>query len=194
MWQIIVWIFLAGCSSASLYATQNGTIAIEIDGKKIASAVEKKCEDNIVLDGLLVERVEYVTGNGDPIVYEYARTQAPYKFHYEVWQSLRIIFDAQSVTRLARTGNLGFYTVRLQEGSIVFVIAQNMNKRGIKMVYGLSREQMTAIASEAGESFSIAEVSRPLSREGKAFLSRWNPKMTILDALLETEGGRPFIR
>lgn len=189
---LIMTMFL-GCSTPSLYVEDRDTIGIEMDGKRIGTAVKEVKKDRVALDGVWVERTQYETREGDQIVYEAARTQAPYAFQYEVERSLRIIFEAKSVTRLKRIGNLGFYYIQLRDGSGLFAIAQNLNKKGIDMLYGLSRAQMTQAVADLGEKAVIEQEAQPLP-EHEAIISRWNPKMTILDGLLEVQGGRPYMQ
>lgn len=190
---LIVLMLLAGCSSPNIYVEDGSVIGIEIDGKEISTDVEALKSDRVSLDGVWVKRTVYETSKQEILVYEVARTQSPYMFQYEVVRSLQIIFDAKNVERVDRIGNLGFYVVVPKAGERFFAVAQNINKQGIDMVYGLSEVQMNTLMANLGGKKRMTQHVVALTPE-HAIRSLWNPKMTIMDGLLEVQGGRPHIR
>lgn len=194
---MVLLVLLAGCSSPSLVEKDGSLLGIAVDGGTVTVNAKKIKEDRIGLDNLSVKRSLFMLDNGGYIVYELAMTQPPYAYSYDVKQSLRLIFKADKVTQLERTGNLGFYEMAFSDGKVLLAIAENMNKKGIKMVYGLTKSQMSAAIKKVGgtssvDIASIAGVSMLPGTE-EAFLSRWVPNLIILDGLIYRMGGKPVM-
>ena len=191
-------LFISGCASPHLRVEADNEIGIVSGHGPMMFTVKKELSDSVMLDGVLVKRSLYVTEASQVLVYEHARTLPPYAFQYDLVRSLRIIFESSSVQQLTRVGNLGLYAVALKDGMRLYAIAENENKNGIGIVYGLSRGQIEKIATDLGSAtpHGIAATGEgiALPRSPAAFLSRWSPKMIILDGLLRRTGGAPYLK
>lgn len=192
---LIMVLLFAGCSSPSLFEKNGDLIGLQLKGETVSVEAEKIKEDRISLNNLSIKRTLYSLENGSHVVFELAVTQPPYQFSYDVKQSLRYIFDANKVVQIDRVGNLGFYAIELGADRQVLAIAQNMNKKGIKMVYGLSKHQLkSALKKTEGESSVDIDALRgvqALGADESAFLTKWLPKLIILDGLIYRPGGKP---
>lgn len=195
---VFMTVLFVGCSSPSLVENDGDLLGIQFDGGTVSVEAAKIKEDRISLDNLSIRRTVYVLANGSHVVFELAVTQPPYQFSYDVKQSLRYIFDAQKVVQINRVGNLGFYMIALDADKRVLAIAENINKRGIKMVYGLSKEQIKHALVKVGGNASIDIEAlrgvRSLEGDNSAFLTKWLPKLIILDGLLYRPGGKRVVR
>ena len=198
------WLFLSlillfsGCSSPQLRVKNDKSIGVVFSHGSTTFAAKKELSDSIVLDGVFIERSLYVVDTSQVLVYEHAKTLPPYAFQYDVLISLRIIFERTSVEQLGRIGNLGFYAIAFKDGGPLYAIAENENKRGIGIIYGLNKEQIEMMMAELGKQtpHTLAAMGGGivLPRSSAAFLSRWSPKMIIADGLLRRTGGSPYIR
>lgn len=192
---LLPWFFLA-CSSPQVFVSDHNEIGLSVDGSELSVTAEKKLEERINLDSLMIVRTLYLLKEGNPVVVETARADAAYQFQYDAVRTLQVAFDAQFVRRIDRVGNVGFYAVKMKQGSELYTIAQNQNKQAYTIIYGLSAAQMmTALKHVSSDHFdrvlrgTVPVITLPDSKE--AFLTRWNAKMEILDGLLERKGGRP---
>lgn len=191
-----IFLFFSGCASPHLSVNDGDDIGIMSDRKSVSVAMEKSSADILSLDGVSVNRSLYVSETSRTLVYERARTMPPYAFSYDVAISLGIIFESSNVRQIARVGNLGFYALQFRDGGqLLYVVAENENKKGIAMLYGLAKAQVGDILSTLGArpsaGFDAMEEGLALPHTPAAFMSRWNPKMIILDGLLRRTGGGP---
>lgn len=194
---IITLLIMTGCSSPSLYVDDHHTIGIVADQKSISVEARPLLQDRVTLDRIYVTRTLYsLEGKAQAVVYEAVRLQAPNQFQYDMPHTLGILFDTLKYRMITRVGNLSFFTLTLKDGRTVLAIAQNINKQGMKLVYGLSAKQLNAALKHAGSNAAVpADLkAAELPADKQAFLINWNPKMTMLDGLIRRPGGRPMGR
>ncbi len=194
---IITLLIMTGCSSPSLYVDDRHTIGIVADQKSIGVEAKPLLQDRVTLDRIYVTRTLYgLEDKGQSIVHEDIRLQAPNQFQYDMPRTLGILFDTSKYRMIDRVGNLSFFILTLKDGRTVPVIAQNINKQGMKLVYGLNAKQLKAALKHAGSNAAVPAglngVTLPADKT--AFLINWNPKMTMLDGLIRRPGGRPMGR
>jgi hypothetical protein len=190
---------LCGCSTPKIVVEDGSGIGIESEGKRLTKTAKRIMTDRVLLDRVSVERTLYTTRDEANWVYVSASVKPQFFFQYDVKDSLLIVFNARNVRQIERAGNLGFYALVFKEGGTLLVIAENRNKRGIRMIYGLGRHQMSRLLVDMGFSSEAASVDAmseiiSLSATSDAFLDRWTPKMFILDGLIKKQGVRPANR
>jgi len=190
--------FFIGCSSPSIIEKDDVLLGLEIGQERLAVSTEKIAENRIGMQGLTIRRTLYAVQGGRHVVYELAVTQPPYRYHYDLGRSLDLIFAARKVSQIDRIGNLGFYAIEWKEGAVLFAVAQDMHKRGIKMIYGLSAAQMETALERAGsvhaDRLEIFKKIMVLNGDKSAFKSRWVPKLLILDTLITRQAIHPVPR
>jgi len=188
-------LLFSGCSSPAVLKKNDASIGIEYGKQHIEFRAKSIKHDTIAMNGLSVNRTLYAFDADRFVVFESAMAEQPYTFNYDVVRSLDLIFAAKKVIQLDRVGNLGFYVITLRDGSNLLSIAENLNKRGIEMIYGLSKAQMdAAIQSVGGQSkIPLDSLERVVMLSGtdSAFKSRWQPRLIILDMLLQRVVGKP---
>ncbi|UFS61346.1 hypothetical protein LOH54_06685 [Sulfurimonas sp. HSL-3221] len=177
-----------GCSSPFIIEQNDLLLGLEIGQESLEIRTEKVAEDRIGMQNLTIKRSLYAVQGGQHVVYELAVTQPPYRYHYDVKRSLSLIFAARKVTQIDRVGNLGFYAIDWNEGTVLLAIAQNLHKGGIKMIYGLRADQMAQALRKADSKHTDAleafKAIMVLHGDTSAFKSRWVPKLLILDTLI----------
>lgn len=184
-----------GCSSPSLFVSRQSEIGIAVDQNSISVRAKPLLYDAVTLDRIYITRTLYgLEDHTQHIVYEDVRLQAPNQFQYDMPRTLGIVFETPKYRMIDRVGNLSFFTVTLKDDRHILLIAQNINKQALKLVYGLDAGQMNAALEHVGSKASIdAQAAYALlPADRSAFLVRWNVKMTMLDGLLKRMGGRPM--
>jgi hypothetical protein len=195
----LILLVLCGCSTPKIVVDNGSGIGIESGGKRLTNTAKPIMTDRVLLDRVSVERTLYKTRDEAHWVYVSASVKPQFFFQNDVKDSLRIVFNARKVRKIEREDNLGFYALVFKEGGTLFVLAENRNKRGIRMIYGLDRRQMSRLLVDMGFSSEAASVDAmseiiSLSETSAAFLDRWTPKMFILDGLIKKQGVRPANR
>lgn len=188
---IIFLLGLAGCGAPQI-VQKHDRLGVKTDTKTLYVSAEKIVSDRIVLSQVVIDRTLYKIGT-DYIAYEVANVQPPYRFHNGISNTLSTVFNAKNIKKLDYVGNLWFFRIGLRSGGYLYVAAQNKNRTGIVMVYGLNAEQMKKLIADVGgkavdfgEKDSEAAIKLPASES--AFLSGWNAKMIISGSLLERLG------
>lgn len=192
---VIISLVIGGCSSPSLFVSQQNRIGIVADQKQISVEAKPLLRDAVTLDRIYVTRSLYgLDENAQHVVYEDVRLQAPNQFRYDMPRTLGILFETPKYRMIERVGNLSFFTVTLRDDRHILLIAQNINKQALKLVYGLDAQQMNAALEHVGSKTrtDTQTAYALLPADTSAFLIRWNVKMTMLDGLLKRMGGRPM--
>lgn len=192
---VIMSLVIGGCSSPSLVVDRQNSIAIVADQKQLGVEAKPLLSDAVTLDRIYVNRTLYgLDEQTQHVVYEDVRLQAPNQFQYDMPRTLGILFDTPQYRMIERIGNLSFFSVTLKDGRRILLIAQNINKQALKLIYGLTPDQMNAALEHVGSKARIEANMKfaLLPADTSAFLIHWNVKMTMLDGLLRRMGGRPI--
>lgn len=186
-------LFLA-CASPQI-TTAPSKLGIVIDDKQLDVSATLQDEETLVFDKARIKRSRYRLDTDQVVVLEEVRTASLYQFQYDARRSLDIIFGAKAVKQLDRVGNMDFYAITSRdEAGVLYAVAQNLNKKGIRILYGLDPEQMRDAMRHVGsEAYTSADewgeaVTLPETKT--AYKSHWSPKSFIIDGLLIRVGGR----
>lgn len=190
MRNIVIFILLyllSGCSTPALFVQNEQKIGIIADQKHISVDAKSIISENITMDRLRIHRTLYEVDNvAQRIVYEDVKAQSPYQFQYDIPKTIGILFETNNYTMIDRIGNLSFFIIKIKNKKELLLIAQNLNKKGLRIVYGLNTKQLQS-AFEHVKSKKSATINNPvfmLPDDKSAFLIRWNAKMTLIDGLL----------
>lgn len=194
-WFLPIFLLLTGCSQPRLFMQSNGDMGIKLNEKMLSVASKSVFKDRILLSLITIDRGIYALENNQVVAVEYANVQRPYRFRNDARRTLDLIFSAQSVRQLDRVGNLGFYAIVLSDDTTVLAIAENLNKLALKLVYGLSKEQMRVVMKHVDARYTqkLDAIEDVLELNGTkaSLLTQWNEKMIIFAQLLERHGGKP---
>jgi len=181
----LIILLLNSCSSPSLFI-HNKTIGVIADQKKITVTAKILQKEQITLDRIHIKRVVYKLNNvTQHLVYEDVKITSPYQFQYAVPKTIGILFETQEYHMIDHIGNLSFFSIK-REGKILLLIAQNLNKKKIHLVYGLTEKQLQTVMKHVGSQKILKPIKAlMLPASTKAFLIHWNAKMIIIDGLLK---------
>jgi len=183
----VIALLLNNCSSPSLFVHNEKTIGITANQKEISVTATALLKEQITLDRLYINRVLYALDDRNQnLVYEDVKTATSYKFQYDIPRTIGILFNTLSYDMIKRVGNLSFFRIK-QEDKTLFLIAQNLNKKRIHLLYGLTQQQLQTVMRHVGLKTNIKRPMKTviLPKNKKAFLIHWNAKMIILDGLLQ---------
>jgi len=188
---LLVFFVFTACSMPTIAVTQNSVdlklkdeSIIKLDAQQVYKKRVKLSNINIYQNVLLIDNESYV-------VYERANATTGYKFTYGVNRNIYTIFPEYSSELINREGNLYFYKLKRNDETL-YVIAQNLNQKGLDLLYGMhhsiflkilngslkSQEQTKNILSEKNSPQSSDTIPAEMIKSG------WNEKNIILDNII----------
>jgi len=182
------------CSTPHIENNDN-TLAISMHDKDIIKADGKLIyESRVDLLNIDVEQKVYIMDNGSILTYEYASVSTGYIYSYGMNRTVGILFPQYNYDLIDTKGNIHFFKLYNKE-EVIYMILENMNKKRIKMVYGLSKNTFDSLFNTL-----VNEKELVINRESlkQTFLldkstyikSRWSNKNIILDTIITKMGGR----
>lgn len=182
-------LLFAGCASTKLeykndsISLQNKELSEVFQGKTLYTTQEN-------LSNINIDIKVFSSSLNETLVYEYARLGTAYKFKYNYKYILAHVFDAKKVKKVRDQDGLGFYTIKLKDGSLVYALIKTGTKKSLTMLYGLSKENFNALINKQTLKKQKFLDKRPQDN----IKSSWNMKLIIMGILLEKEGGKPIKR
>ena len=188
---------LSGCSTPYL-SFSNDTLALYESNKTVASVkgqiIYKK---NVKLVNINIEQYVYKLDNTSRVlVVEELSTMPTYKFYGSLDKTIWIGFENYIYKNIYRKADVVFYELtNKQTQKKLYLIAQNFNKKRIKLVYGMSHQSFDAIIASLKKQKAIEIQGTPQSsysaqQDSQSYIqTSWSHKNIILDSLIYKEGG-----
>lgn len=187
-------ILLSGCASPHLHNTNTNDLQISFKDQIIIQGKgDIIYENKINLINLQIEQKVFLMKDSSVLSYEDASLASSYEFSYGINRTVGILFPQYKYTAIDFKGNLHFYKLESKE-DVEYLILENMNKKRIKMVYGLNKTLFDAIYKklilEKNIELSETSISRESISEDKASYvkSKWSHKSIILDSIIRKVG------
>ena len=189
---------LAGCSTPYL-SFSNDTLALCESNTTVASAKAQIIYNrDVKLVNINIEQYLYkLDGVPRVLVVEELSTMPTYKFYGSLDKTIWIGFENYIYKNIYRKGDVSFYELtnkRTKEK--LYLIAQNFNKKRIKLVYGMSHQSFNVIITSLKEQQAIEMQGEPQSnyysttKDPQSYIqTSWSHKNIILDGLIYKEGG-----
>jgi len=190
-------LLLGACSTAHLIQTdKTNELKITMKDKVIAEGKgDPFYKHTVNLTNLNIEQTVYKMKDGSILTYEDARAATSNQFTHSMARSVTIIFPTYNATLISIKDNLHFFKLIAKDKSETeYLILENMNKKRVKMVYGLDKNlfySIYGILIESKESIisnSNKSVNESLDNPESYIKSRWNHKNIILDLIVSKVG------
>jgi hypothetical protein len=189
----VLLIISSGCATSTLRLVDNDRLHLQYDGTHLVMSGKVAAQQQINLGSVYVRQNVFELSDGGIVVFEYARVRPGYRYNYALKRSIDIIFNAATVHEVDTFFNIGFFRVTLRNGCRVNIIAENGNKKYIRMVYGFGDDAFDALMQQLRKGKererSLSGPAGMISKPEKAIRTRWNPKMLLLDSLVVKTGG-----
>jgi hypothetical protein len=186
-------IFNSGCTTSTLSLVNNKRLHLQYDDFHLKAHGNVVAHHQINLGVVYVRQDVFELSEGGMVVFEHAKVQPGYRYNYALKHSIDIIFNAATVTAVETFSNIGFFRVTLRNGNTLNIIAENGNKKYIRLVYGLGDEAFDALIKQFGKGeerdLQFPSPAGTFTEPEKAIQTLWSPKMILLDSLVAKTGG-----
>lgn len=183
-------LLLSACSSSSIKTTHQ-SLSLHNDDKLIHTSTKLLDKKFVNLSTIYINQEILRIEEGDIITYESVRIQRPYRIKNTYKRALGLIFNAQNVTKINGSNGLDYFKLRLRDERELHLIIKSSSKKQFAMVYGtnacLFKNAMAALDSDNSALVNCQHKQKQYSQD--AIHSKWQPKLIILDSLLEMEPG-----
>jgi|GEM_PF-5244978 len=186
-------LILTSCTSPAIKYDNKNTLSITLNEKIITKGTGSIAYENRVnLSNINIYQKVFVLDSGMIVTYEDAYVSSGYKFSYGVNRTIGIVFPNYSYKLVSMQGNLHFYELSTDTTKI-YLIVQNMNAKGLRLVYGMDKNIFKKIQRAVKADKSIKASPRLNTSELKTISdtvargyikSDWNMKNIILDTII----------
>jgi len=181
-------ILLSACSTPHI-EHKNNTLLISVHNKSLIEGQGKLLYENRVnLSNLYIDQKVYLMCNGSVVTYEDASASLGYQYNYGMKRTVGIIFPHYRYDLLDTKGNIFFFKL-VNKQETQYMILENMNKKRIKMVYGLDKYTFdtifNAFVRDAKIANEVEKTKQKLADDKSSYIkSSWSNKNIILDTII----------
>ena len=192
---------LNACTMPQIKYSNNDTIKIIINSKSVIQGKSKLLYENRVnLSDININQKVLLVENRMLLTYEDVTVTSGYQFNYGINRVVSIVFPKYNASLITREGNLYFYELHSKEER-VYIILENMNKKGLKIIYGMSEDDFLCTrdfivdSKDTSKNKKTAQVSvLPRNNFQDYIKSEWSYKNIILDNLVSKIGSTKFMK
>jgi len=170
-------LIMSGCSTSNLdYDNRQLTVELDKEYLHVDGTLIKRQDDNFKT--LFLTKKLIRLKNGSMLMYEYAKTDMQYQFEHSTVQSIKIIFDAKSITSVYYGSHLYAFQLILKDNRVLNVLVSQMYDQELKMLYGMSTEQLDKMLKKLDPNALPAYYRDviDLSKEHEPLMSNWTTR------------------
>lgn len=183
-------LLFGACSTAHLiHAGTTNKLSITMKDRVIVEGEGDPLFKHIInLVNLRVEQSVFELKDGSILTYEYARAATSYQFTHSMIRTVTIVFPSYNARLVNIKDNLHFFELKAKDKSeIEYLILENMNKKGVRMLYGLDTKLFYSIYYGGLTKYNepaINEIVKAVNVTEQYIKSKWNHKNIILDLII----------
>jgi hypothetical protein len=166
----------SGCSfSTTDLSYRNGILALQLDRSRLTLPARELSRQIDNFSTLAVTHYLLALEGGGMAVFDKARTDMRYEFQYPTAETIRIVFDAKAVHRVYFENSFYVFQVVLADGSLLNVIAEQLEDESLNMLYGMSNAVLARLLDKlhGGLSGSLYAPVRTVTGKSGAIYSKW---------------------
>lgn len=196
-------ISFSSCTSPTIKYNNKHKLEIVLDNKTIIEGLGTLSYENRVnLININIYQRVLNLDNDTIITYENVDISTGYRLTYGINRTVGIIFPEFNYALIATHGNLHFFKLFNSNGSL-YLIVENMNKKGLRLVYGMPKTTFEAIQIAINKNRSVViptiSGSKPKNSITKKIASSyvksgWSNKNIILDTMITKIGHKKPIK
>jgi len=191
-------LFFTSCSNPHL-SYKNDKLAINtkdqviIEGNNISVYKNK-----INLSNINIYQYVLQLNNGAIVTYERISVSSGYVFSYGVNRVIGNVFNKYDYESVGVQGNIHFFKL-VNKKETLYLVVENMNKKGLKMIYGINENIFNEILDALKNEKSI-RIENYTNRKNSIedytqyIKSNWNMKNLIIDNIITKIGGKKSIK
>ncbi|MDF1883774.1 hypothetical protein JHD49_07490 [Sulfurimonas sp. SAG-AH-194-C21] len=190
-------LLFSACATPHIEHTQDNLLQITMNDKVIIKGEgDPLYKNTIKLLNLTIQQRVFLMDDNSVLTFEDASAAVGYRYKYGIQKTVRIIFPEYNYELIDVKGNIHFFTLTTKT-STEYLILENINKKRIKMIYGLDRKLFDRLLSllEEENSSSLSnyistQAAKVLKDESLYVKSTWDMKSSILNNLVTQVGRR----
>ena len=185
----------SACATPYIEHTQDNLLQITMNDKLIIKGEGNPLFKNTIkLLNLTIQQRVFLMDDDTVLTYEDATASVGYRYNYGIQKTVSIIFPQYNYELIGIKGNIHFFTLKTNTNT-EYLILENMNKKRIKMIYGLDKKLFEKLLSARSkeESPSLEKYISVQSTEAHKDISlhiksTWDIKSSILNKLVAQVG------
>ncbi len=187
----------SACATPYIEHTQDNLLQITMNDKLIIKGEGNPLFKNTIkLLNLTIQQRVFLMDDDTVLTHEDATASMGYRYNYGIQKTVSIIFPQYNYELIDIKGNIHFFTLKTNTNT-EYLILENMNKKRIKMIYGLDKKLFEKLLSARSkeESPSLEKYISVQSTEAHKDISlhiksTWDIKSSILNKLVAQVGRR----
>ena len=172
----IMMILLNSCGFSNM-SLKNNTLSLEVEKNQFQqkSKTVKILKEHF---GSLAVRksILQLNNNKSLIVYEDSRTDLDYEFEYGISRTIAVIFGTKTIYSIFKKSNLHAYQIKLKNGKILNLIAQQDDTQNLKILYGMDKKLFSTILKKINPDrhYNLRGTLFTSQKIDEMILDRWN--------------------
>ncbi len=178
-------LYFGGCAVTTLTLDSNN-ILLHIDGKDLKTEGKSISKEFNNFGKLFLTQNIVKLSDQSIVVYEKVVIDSSYELNFPTKTTISILFGAKSITPIYINKGLHIYQIRLKDGKVLNLIAEQFADQQISFVYGMSTKQIKKILQELDAESRYPLIDRVVKLENnkKSILSKWSMKMVNFAPLI----------
>ena len=132
----------SACATPYIEHTQDNLLQITMNDKLIIKGEGNPLFKNTIkLLNLTIQQRIFLMDDDTVLTYEDATASMGYRYNYGIQKTVSIIFPQYNYELIDIKGNIHFFTLKTNTNT-EYLILENMNKKRIKMIYGLDKKTL----------------------------------------------------
>ena len=196
---VFMLLFFTSCNAPHLSYDDN-KLAITIQDQVITEANSASIYKNkINLPNINIYQYVLKLNNGSIITYEAISVGPGYVFSYGVNKIVGNVFKKYNYESVGMQSNIHFFKL-FNKKETLYLVVENINKRGLKMIYGINENIFNKIIDTLKKNKTIKIEDNTNTKNEVAvdhtqyIKSNWNMKNLIIDNIITKIGGKKSIK
>jgi hypothetical protein len=186
-------LFLAGCSNSQndIINTNNNNLTLTFKEKILLQSDNCIYKQDMYLPHINIYQYIYKEKNQNCLAYEYIYTSDRYRFTKGLKRTIAAIFKTNDYILEGEKKNLSFFILHSKSEDKIYLIAEMINGRRLKLLYGLDELQYEKIKktileknSQASESNNTISHHKKVKCDKSFFRTFWNPELIIMQQIV----------
>jgi hypothetical protein len=167
---------ISACGSRSGLGYQDGHLYVQMEDVVMQMQETPVAKKRTNFKSLFLNQTVLRTKAGNLWVYEDARTDFSYEFEPTMMRTLDVIFETRRKIPVYARAHLHAYQVILPSGQILNVIVQQDDSQHLKLLYGMSTQELNRILKQIDPSAPLAHYTQVVTIKDPrhAILTKWD--------------------
>ena len=171
---LLTLLFIGACGRSDIGYTHN-SLSLGLEDNRVLLDASLLHQSRQNFKTVSIDKKVLRLKEGNIVVYEDANTDLSYEFARSTTSTIRVLFNAHSVSKVYARHNLYGFQLLLANNRVLNVIAQQSESQQLRFLYGLSTRQFNRILKTLDPAAPTAAVSNVLTFTSaqQPLMARW---------------------